>query len=186
MLRIRARVRSAGQSAAGGEGDLAVTIQGLPLISSRHMGGSRRSISTKARSLGRSPTAKRPTNIRNHPALKNLKIPRTGRHGQNRNAGHKNTGDRRRRWILHRAKRPTRPMLRAYNKATGQGVGSVFIRPATGSPMTYSLNGKQYIVLAISGPGYSAELLAFKLPDRRESREFACWKRDATHCRRTA
>ena len=30
--------------------------------------------------------------------------------------------------------------------------------------MTYSLNGKQYIVLAISGPGYSAELLALKLP----------------------
>ena len=30
--------------------------------------------------------------------------------------------------------------------------------------MTYMLNGKQYIVVAISGPGYSGELVAFKLP----------------------
>jgi hypothetical protein len=30
--------------------------------------------------------------------------------------------------------------------------------------MTYLHNGKQYLVVAISGPGYSAELLAFKLP----------------------
>ena len=35
----------------------------------------------------------------------------------------------------------------------------------SGSPMTYMLNGKQYIVVAIGGQGYSAELLAFKLPD---------------------
>ena len=31
--------------------------------------------------------------------------------------------------------------------------------------MTYMLNGKQYIVVAISGAGYSGELLALKLPD---------------------
>jgi hypothetical protein len=31
--------------------------------------------------------------------------------------------------------------------------------------MTYTLNGKQYIVLAIAGPGFPAELIAFKLPD---------------------
>lgn len=33
-----------------------------------------------------------------------------------------------------------------------------------GSPMTCTLNGKQYIVLAISGAGYSGELLALGLP----------------------
>jgi hypothetical protein len=32
--------------------------------------------------------------------------------------------------------------------------------------MTYSLNGKQYLVVAISGASYSGELLAFKLPDK--------------------
>ena len=34
----------------------------------------------------------------------------------------------------------------------------------TGTPMTYMLNGKQYIVVAIGGSGYSAELRAFRLP----------------------
>ena len=36
--------------------------------------------------------------------------------------------------------------------------------PQTGSPMTYMLNGKQYIVVAVSGAGYSGELIAFRLP----------------------
>jgi quinoprotein glucose dehydrogenase len=36
--------------------------------------------------------------------------------------------------------------------------------PQSGSPMTYMLNGKQYIVVAISGQGYNAELVAFALP----------------------
>jgi quinoprotein glucose dehydrogenase len=31
--------------------------------------------------------------------------------------------------------------------------------------MTYMLNGKQYIVIAIGGPGYTGELLAFTLPN---------------------
>jgi hypothetical protein len=30
--------------------------------------------------------------------------------------------------------------------------------------MTYALNGKQYIVVAISGNGYNGEYVAFKLP----------------------
>ena len=56
-------------------------------------------------------------------------------------------------------------MLRAYDKATGADAGAVYMpAPQTGSPMTYLYNGKQYIVVAVSGPGYSGELLAFKLP----------------------
>ena len=56
-------------------------------------------------------------------------------------------------------------MLRAYDKATGKELGAVYM-PAgqTGTPMTYMLNGKQYVVLAIAGPGFAAELIAFKLP----------------------
>jgi quinoprotein glucose dehydrogenase len=56
-------------------------------------------------------------------------------------------------------------MLRAYDKATGEEKGAVTM-PAgqTGSPMTYMLGGRQYIVLAIGGAGYTAELLAFRLP----------------------
>ena len=56
-------------------------------------------------------------------------------------------------------------MLRAYDKATGEEVGAVYMpAPQCGSPMTYMLNGKQYIVVAISGGNYTGELLALRLP----------------------
>jgi len=57
-------------------------------------------------------------------------------------------------------------MLRAYDKATGKEVGSVYMQaPQTGTPMTYSLNGKQYIVVAIGGTGYPAEFVSYRLPN---------------------
>ena len=56
-------------------------------------------------------------------------------------------------------------MLRAYDKATGADAGEIFMpAPQSGSPMTYMLNGKQYLVVAISGAGYSAELVAYRVP----------------------
>ena len=57
-------------------------------------------------------------------------------------------------------------MLRAYDKATGKEVGAVAM-PAgqTGTPMTYMLNGSQYIVVAVSGLGFPGELVAFKLAE---------------------
>jgi quinoprotein glucose dehydrogenase len=36
--------------------------------------------------------------------------------------------------------------------------------PISGSPMTYSVNGKQYIVTAVSGGPYSGEYIALRLP----------------------
>ena len=55
--------------------------------------------------------------------------------------------------------------LRAYDKATGAEVGAVHM-PAqqSGSPMTYLVDGTQYLVVAISGGIYSGEYRAFKLP----------------------
>jgi len=56
-------------------------------------------------------------------------------------------------------------MLRAYDKATGEEKGAVYMpAPQSGSPMTYMLNNRQYIVVAIGGGNYSAELVAFRLP----------------------
>ena len=56
-------------------------------------------------------------------------------------------------------------MLRAYDKATGAEVGAIFIpAPQSGSPMTYSIDGRQYIVVAVSGGAYSGEYIAFALP----------------------
>ena len=49
---------------------------------------------------------------------------------------------------------PTRPpaYARNYDKTTGREVGAVLMAaPQSGSPMTYSIGGKQYIMVAISG-----------------------------------
>ena len=32
-------------------------------------------------------------------------------------------------------------------------------------PMTFEVNGKQYVVVAVGGAGYPAELLAYRLPN---------------------
>jgi quinoprotein glucose dehydrogenase len=56
-------------------------------------------------------------------------------------------------------------MLRAYDKTTGKEVGAVFIpAPQSGSPMTYMVKDKQYIVVAVSGGPYSGEYISFALP----------------------
>jgi quinoprotein glucose dehydrogenase len=61
---------------------------------------------------------------------------------------------------------PRGAMLRAYDKQTGKEVGAVWMpAPQSGSPMTYSVDGKQYIIVAISGGNYTGEYVAFSLPD---------------------
>jgi quinoprotein glucose dehydrogenase len=61
---------------------------------------------------------------------------------------------------------PKGAMLRAYDKQTGRQVGAVWM-PAqqSGSPMTYSVDGKQFIIVTVSDPRYSGEYLAFSLPN---------------------
>ena len=55
-------------------------------------------------------------------------------------------------------------MLRAYEKATGKEVGAVFMpAPQSGSPMTYMLNGTQYVTVAVSAAGFGSELMTFKV-----------------------
>ena len=56
--------------------------------------------------------------------------------------------------------------LYAYDKATGKEVANIFMpAPQTGSPMTYMLGGKQYLIVAISGAGFPAELIAYKVAE---------------------
>ena len=57
------------------------------------------------------------------------------------------------------------PWFRAYDKATGEVVWEVEL-PAgvTGAPITYMFEGKQYIVVAISGRKHPGEFVAFSLP----------------------
>ena len=55
--------------------------------------------------------------------------------------------------------------FRALDKTTGKTVWETELPAgATGTPMTYLHAGKQYIVFAIGGQRYAAELIAFALP----------------------
>jgi quinoprotein glucose dehydrogenase len=109
-----------------------------------------------------------PDQVRNHVALKGLDIPKTGQ-AQTAGVGLAITktlvimGDP---VATTTPEHPRGAMLRAYDKASGQQVGAVFM-PAqqSGNPMTYMVDGKQYIVVAVSGGSYSGEYIAFSLPN---------------------
>ena len=112
------------------------------------------------------PHGETPDVIRNHPALKGVNIPRTGQETWNVGTLVTKTlviaGDG---LVTTAPDHPRGAMLRAYDKATGKEVGAVYMpAPESGSPMTYMLNGKQYIVIAVSGGNYSGEYIAFSLP----------------------
>jgi quinoprotein glucose dehydrogenase len=105
-----------------------------------------------------------PDRVINHPALAEMDIPRTG---QGASVG---TLVTRSLLIAGEAQLTTgadgerRAFLRAYDKATGDEVGALKLpAPQTGSPMTYSVDGVQYLVVAVSGSGYSGALLSFSL-----------------------
>jgi quinoprotein glucose dehydrogenase len=107
-----------------------------------------------------------PDVVRNHAALKGMNIPRTGQETYNIGTLVTKTlviaGDGQ---ITTTSDHPRGAMLRAYDKKTGKEVGAVYMpAPQSGSPMTYIANGKQYIVVAVSGGAYSGEYIAFSLP----------------------
>jgi quinoprotein glucose dehydrogenase len=107
-----------------------------------------------------------PDIVRNSELLKGMNIPRTGQITYNIGtlvtktlviAGEGN--------VTTTPDHPRGAMLRAYDKATGKEVGAVYMpAPQTGSPMTYMVHGKQYILVAVSGGPYSGEYIAYTLP----------------------
>ena len=102
--------------------------------------------------------AETPKNIAEHPALKGVDIPRTGvptRSGLVLTktllfAGEGVGGG---------------PTLFAFDKQTGAIVARIELpNTATGVPMTYEHNGKQYVAMFVSGGGKPTELVALALP----------------------
>jgi quinoprotein glucose dehydrogenase len=148
--------------AAGGRGGL--NVQGLPLVKPPY--GSIVAINMdKGEILWRVANAETPDNVRNHPALRGLTIPRTGRSANTIGllvtktlliVGEPGV------FTLPDSRRGA--MLRAYDKASGRELGAVYMPSGqTGTPMTYMLDGRQYIVLAIGAQNYPSELVAFRL-----------------------
>ncbi|HYV61930.1 MAG TPA: pyrroloquinoline quinone-dependent dehydrogenase [Bryobacteraceae bacterium] len=157
------RPAAAAPAAEGASGGL--TVQGLPLVKPPYA-------SISAIDLNRGEIrwqvahGETPDNIRNHPALKGLTIPRTGRPGVLGTLVTKTLVVAGEKDFFTTPSGQRGAMLRAYDKASGKDAGAVFM-PAgqTGTPMTYMLNGRQYIVVAIGGTGYEAEFIAFRLPN---------------------
>ena len=108
--------------------------------------------------------ANTPDWVRNHAKLKGIDLPRTGAPDRvgllitksllfaGEGAG------------LYSAAGGGGNIFRAHNKATGEIVAEIEL-PANqaGIPMTYSINGKQYIVIAIGAKGHPGELVALSL-----------------------
>ena len=148
-----------------GRPPLGLRVSGLPMLKPPY--GTISAIDMKrGEILWQVPHGETLDTMRNNPALAGLDIPRTGQAGT---VGTLVTS------TLVIAGEPERTttqtgesgaMLRAYDKLTGVEVGAVYLpAPQTGSPMTYMLNGEQYIVIAVSDAQHSGELIAFKLPD---------------------
>jgi len=149
----------------GGGGPAGLTVQGLPLIKPPY--GRITAIDlNRGELVWQVAHGETPDNVKNHPALKGLKLPRTGQPlGRIGTLVTKTLVVAGEPAFTTTANGQRGAMLRAYNKATGAEVGAVYMpAPQTGSPMTYLLGGRQYIVLAISGGAYSGELLALRLP----------------------
>ena len=152
---------AAAEGGEGGGGGL--TVQGLPIMKPPY--GLLAAIDlTKGQMIWQIAHGETPATITNHPLLKGLTIPRTGRPGT--------VGQLVTKTLLVVGEPGFGPtpsgqrgaMLRAYDKASGKEVGSVYIpAPQGGAPMTYQWQDKQFIVVAVGGAGYSGELVAFKL-----------------------
>ncbi len=107
-----------------------------------------------------------PESVRDHPDLQGLEIPRTGRDGFVAPVVTKTL------LVVGEPSFGPTPsgrrgaMLRAYDKATGDEVGAVYMpAPQSGSPITYTVDGAQHIALAISGAGYPGAIISYRLPD---------------------
>jgi quinoprotein glucose dehydrogenase len=154
--------RAAGPALGRGRG---ATVQGLPLVKPPYDRITAYNMNT-GDLVWQKAHSSTPDDIRNHPALKGLDLPRLGQPGRTfvgvlataallvAGEGGVHTDDTGKRVAL----------LRAYDKRTGADVGAVDMPArATGSPMSYEIDGKQYIVLTVSS-GDGAELLAYALP----------------------
>jgi len=102
-----------------------------------------------------------PDRIKNHPALEGVDIPRTGvptRAGLVLTktllfAGEGGGGP------------GASPIFRAYDKQTGEIVAEIDLpNMQSGQPMTYEVDGKQYIAMFVSGNAGATQLVALALP----------------------
>ncbi|HEX9367425.1 MAG TPA: PQQ-binding-like beta-propeller repeat protein [Vicinamibacterales bacterium] len=157
--------RGGGRGGGGGGGEGGLNVQGLSILKPPY--GVLAAIDLDRGAVKwRVPHGETPDAVRNSPLLKGMTIPRTGQSGSVGLVITKTLvilGDSQ---FTTTDTHPRGAMLRAYDKVTGTEVGAVFIpAPQSGSPMTYMANGRQYLVVAVSGGPYSGEYISFALPN---------------------
>ena len=113
------------------------------------------------------PNGDTPLEVQNHPALEGVELPKTGKPERvgllvtktllfaGEGAG-----------VFAAPRGAGGPLFRAIDKATGEIVHELTL-PArqNGLPMTYMVDGKQYIVVPVSAPGVPGELVALTLDE---------------------
>jgi quinoprotein glucose dehydrogenase len=100
--------------------------------------------------------------VRNHPMLTHLNLPPLG--GDSGTSGPLLTKTLLISALTTGGTNNDGPRLVARDKATGQEVASIDLpRAAIGTPMTYMIDGRQYIALTVGGDAVP-ELVAFALP----------------------
>ena len=148
----------------GGRGALTQGLEGLSIVKPPYGVVSAIDLNTGTLKF-QVPHGDTPDAVRNHPLLKGMNIPKTGQGGSVGIMVTKTlvvVGDPQ---MTQPPGRARGAMLRAYNKQTGEQVGEVLMpAPQSGSPMTYSVDGRQYIIVAVSGGNYTGEYIAFALP----------------------
>jgi len=158
--------KASAPSSAANRPRRSLTIDGLPLIKPPYGTISAINLDTGAIEW-QVAHGETPDYIRSNPALKGIALPRTGQTGFNIGTLLTKTlviaGDAE---VTTTPDHPRGAMLRAYDQKTGKEVGNVLM-PAgqSGSPMTYMVGGKQYIIVAVSGGNYSGEYICYTLPN---------------------
>lgn len=135
-----------------------LTVKGLPILKPPYSRITALNMDTGTFAW-EAPVGTTPASVSQNPALANMRLPNTG------GIGLQATMLVTRTLLIAGEGWGGAPVIRAYDKKTGAVVGEVQLPGQMGSmPMTYALNGKQYIAFTVGTPTQPAELVALALP----------------------
>lgn len=107
----------------------------------------------------RIPNGDTPASLKNHPAVQGVDLPKTGKRSHATILTTKTL-------LFYGEGRRGDPWLHAVSKRTGEEIARVELPATTNTaPMTFTHEGRQFIICAVAQAGYEAELVALALPE---------------------
>lgn len=104
------------------------------------------------------PNGDTPDNLKNHPLLQGVELPRTGKSAHATALVTKTL-------LMYGEGRGAAPLFHAVDKQTGREIATVPLpAPSNAAPMTFMHDGRQYIVMAVGGGAHPGSLVALRLP----------------------